>query len=93
VDQAAKLVGFVAQDEGQIHMLFVAPDAQGGRGVGTALLDDVGMQFGVLCLDVNEQNPSARAFYRSRGFEEAGRSDLDGEGRTFPIIHLRRETE
>lgn len=92
VDQEGNLVGFVAQDEGEIYMLFVAPDAQ-GRGVGTTLLEDVGAQFSVVRLDVNEQNPSARAFYRARGFEETGRSDLDGGRRPFPLIHLRRVTE
>ncbi len=50
------VLGFLAQDAGEIHMLFVAPEAR-GRGVGTLLLEDVNSEFGVLRLDVNEQNP------------------------------------
>lgn len=90
VDHTGAILGFLAQDAGEIHMLFVAPVAQ-RRGVGTALLEEVASQFGVVRLDVNEQNPSARAFYTANGFEEVGRSDTDGQGRSFPLLHLRRE--
>ena len=82
-------VGFIAQDAGEIHMLFVAPSAQGG-GVGTALLDDVAEEHAELRLDVNEANPTARTFYLAKGFEQIGRSELDTEGRPFPLLHLRR---
>jgi putative acetyltransferase len=84
-----EVVGFIAQDDGEIHMLFVDPRAH-GRGVGTALLNDVAGGHETLRLDVNEQNPSARSFYRAKGFVEIGRSDFDSEGRPFPLIHLRR---
>jgi len=88
VDQTGAVLGFLAQDAGEIHMLFVAPEAQ-RRGVGTALLEEVASRFGVLHLDVNEQNPTARAFYGARGFVKVGRSDTDGQGRSF-LLHLRR---
>ena len=90
VDETEDVVGFLAQDAGEIHMLFVDPAAQ-RRGVGTALLDDVASGFGALRLDVNDQNPTARAFYSARGFITVGRSDTDGQGRPFPLLHLRRE--
>ena len=90
VDESNEVVGFLAQDAGHIHMLFVDPAAQ-RRGVGTALLEDVASQLGELRLDVNEQNPSARAFYEAKGFREVGRSDVDGQGRPFPLLHLRRD--
>lgn len=81
--------GFVAQDDGEIHMLFVDP-AVHGQGLGTRLLDDVAAAHPVLRLDVNEQNESGRRFHAARGFVEVGRSPLDGEGRPFPLLHLRR---
>lgn len=72
-----------------IEMLFVDPSVH-GRGLGTALLEDAaGGAPGVL-VDVNEQNPDALAFYLSRGFQRVGRSETDGEGRPFPLVHLRR---
>ncbi|HWR84880.1 MAG TPA: acetyltransferase [Rhodoglobus sp.] len=88
-DAGDRPVGFLAQDGGEIHMLFVAPQAQGG-GIGTALLEDVAREHPVLRVDVNEQNPSGRRFYAARGFEQVGRSETDGEGRPFPLLHLRR---
>ncbi|HYI59764.1 MAG TPA: acetyltransferase [Microlunatus sp.] len=82
-------VGFIAAEAGEIHMLFVAPQAH-GTGVGTALLEHVGATESTLRLDVNEQNPAAVAFYLARGFEQVGRSELDGQGRPFPLLHLVR---
>lgn len=43
-----------------------------------------------LLVDVNEANDGARAFYQSVGFEVVGRSALDGDGRPYPLLHLRR---
>lgn len=82
-------LGFVAQDDGEIHMLFVDPAAH-GHGIGTRLLNDVGQHFDVLRVDVNEANDSGRRFYETKGFERVGRSEVDGEGRPFPLLHLQR---
>jgi putative acetyltransferase len=41
-------------------------------------------------VDVNEQNPEARGFYERLGFTVVARSELDGTGRPFPLLHLRR---
>ncbi|WP_433803382.1 acetyltransferase [Actinomycetospora sp. CA-084318] len=82
-------LGFLAARGGEIDMLFVDPAAH-GRGVGTALLDDV--RAPILTLDVNEQNESAWAWYRRRGFVETGRAETDADGLPYPLIHLRRVT-
>ena len=82
-------LGFIAQDHGEIHMLFVDPEAH-GHGIGTRLLENVGQQFDVLRVDVNEGNDSGRRFYETKGFERVGRSEVDDEGRPFPLLHLRR---
>src|SRR6478609_7230667 len=68
-------VGFIAQDDGEIQMLFVDP-ARHGAGIGSALLAAVAAEHPVLRVDVNEANPSGRAFYAARGFEQVGRSEL-----------------
>jgi len=45
---------------------------------------------GQLRVDVNEQNAGASAFYESMGFQVAGRSPLDRQGRPYPLLHLVR---
>lgn len=90
VDPDGRPVGFIGLDGHHVDMLFVHDDAR-GRGVGRALLAWAAQGRPVLTLDVNEQNPAARGFYASQGFEETGRSPVDGEGRPFPLVHMRRD--
>lgn len=45
--------------------------------------------MGAGLVDVNEQNPDAVGFYRRMGFEIVGRLPLDGQGRPFPVLHMR----
>ena len=85
------VVGFLGARGGEVDMLFVDPDTH-GRGAGTTLLDEVAAHHPILTVDVNEQNPAARAWYRRRGFVEFGRSATDADGLPFPILHLRRST-
>jgi putative acetyltransferase len=39
--------------------------------------------------DVNEQNGQAVGFYKRMGFTATGRSPLDGQGRPYPLLHLK----
>ena len=80
-------VGFAGVAEECLEMLFVA-DAARGHGVGTALLNETIVRYGVKKVDVNEQNVGALGFYRSQGFVQVGRSELDGDGRPYPLLHL-----
>jgi putative acetyltransferase len=82
-------LGWIGVHGTQVEALFVDPAAH-RRGVGTALLDAATAGMAPVTLDVNEQNPAALAFYRRRGFVVVGRSELDGDGRPFPLLHLRR---
>lgn len=79
-------VGFAGIDGDMLEMLFVAPDLR-GRGVGSLLLDRA-FARGVRRVDVNEQNPQARGFYEHKGFRVVGRSELDGQGAPYPILHM-----
>ncbi len=69
-------------------MLFV-DDASRGKGIGKMLLQYAIAEFGVNEVDVNEQNPQGVAFYRHMGFEQVGRSALDGQGNPFPLLHMK----
>ena len=90
-DQADVPIGFVALAGNNIEALFLEP-ALRRRGGGRRLVAHAQeLRAGVLTVDVNEQNTEARAFYRALGFEVVGISPLDGTGRPYPLLHMRRE--
>ncbi|WP_282940023.1 acetyltransferase [Paenibacillus sp. RC67] len=83
--------GFIGLDESKIEMLFVDPNYH-GQGIGTRLIKHAeNLKGSHLKVDVNEQNEGAHAFYQRYGFVQTGRSELDGTGRPFPILHLELE--
>ncbi|AJC22031.1 GNAT family N-acetyltransferase [Pandoraea pulmonicola] len=86
-DDAGLIRGFVGVAQGSVEMLFVAPEAR-RQGIGGALLAYAVRELDCTRVDVNEQNPQALAFYRREGFDVVGRSELDGQGRPFPLLHL-----
>ena len=69
-------------------MLFISPDYQ-GQGVGTILCQFAINELGANEVDVNEQNIKARLFYEKMGFFVISRSKLDGQGRPFPLLHMK----
>lgn len=80
-------VGFAGISGKSLEILFVDA-SQHGHGIGAALLSFVVAQRGVTKVDVNEQNARAADFYRHHGFAQVGRSELDDQGRPYPILHL-----
>lgn len=79
--------GFLSIHEKQIEMLFVDALAR-GKGYGGLLLRYAIDELGAETLDVNEQNEQAIGFYKKFGFYQVGRSETDGTGREYPILHL-----
>lgn len=79
-------VGFIGLSPDSIEMLFIDSDRR-GRGYGSALME-FAKQHGATKVDVNEQNPSALYFYKSKGFRINGRDETDDAGRLYPILHL-----
>lgn len=87
-DDQGAVVGFIAVSEGMVHMLFIHP-AWRGQGVGRRLLTHAVDTFNATRLDVNEQNDQAVGFYLKMGFEVVSRSDLDGMGKPYPLLHMQ----
>ena len=85
-DQSRQLLGFIGLANQTIEMLFVDADAR-GQGIGKSLFEWARSQ-GAVRVDVNEQNPKALNFYRNLGLTQTSRSEVDSQGRPFPIIHL-----
>ncbi|MDR0245804.1 MAG: acetyltransferase [Burkholderia sp.] len=88
VDEHDRPIGFMLLDGSHMEALFVDPDRH-GAGVGRRLVEDALERHPDLTTDVNEQNEAATGFYERLGFERCGRSALDGQGRPYPLIHLR----
>jgi len=88
VDASDCPMAFMFIDNGHMEALFVDP-AFHGMGIGAALVRHGLSLYPDMTTDVNEQNHQALGFYEKMGFERIGRSPLDGQGRPYPIIHLK----
>ncbi len=84
-----RLVGFIGVAENNIEMLFVHNDYR-SRGIGKRLVMYGIEKLQVYKVDVNEQNIQAIGFYQHMGFSVITRSDLDAEGKAYPILHMQR---
>lgn len=88
-DDAGDIAGFLGMIEDRIEMLFVDPDWF-RQGVGSALIRYACSVLGARAVTVNEQNPEAVAFYEHHGFRVVSRSEEDGMGNPFPLLHMER---
>jgi len=86
-DEAGAIIGFSGVQEGNVEMLFISPEAR-GSGVGASLLAHAVQKQNATKVDVNEQNTQALGFYEHLGFKVIGRSELDGQGRAYPLLHM-----
>ncbi|MFG5779133.1 acetyltransferase [Comamonas sp. J-3] len=87
VDDKDQALAFMWLEEGHMQALFVHPN-QHGQGLGAALVRHGLGLHPQMSTDVNEQNTQALGFYEKMGFRRTGRSELDGQGRPYPLIHL-----
>ncbi|WP_412177889.1 acetyltransferase [Pectobacterium parmentieri] len=87
-ESTGQAIGFIYLHDGHMEALFIYPDYH-GQGVGKALVKIALSQYSRLATDVNEQNTQAVGFYERIGFERVGRSEVDSQGRPYPLIHLR----
>ncbi|QDV19465.1 putative N-acetyltransferase YjaB [Gimesia panareensis] len=83
-----QVVAFSGIETPKLEALFVHPDWC-GQGLGRGLVEHAIGDQGVCLVDVNEQNEQALGFYLHLGFEVAHRSDVDGFGKPYPLLHLK----
>lgn len=88
VDANDHPLAFMFIDKGHMEALFVDPAGR-GTGIGATLVRHGLSLHPEMTTDVNEQNFQALGFYEKMGFKRTGRSSLDGQGRPYPIIHLK----
>ena len=87
-EQEGVLVGFMGIADGNLEMLFVDNDCR-GTVIGKKLIAYAIANLQVTKVDVNEQNTQAVGFYKYMGFNIVGRSELDAEGKEYPILHMQ----
>jgi putative acetyltransferase len=87
-DDAGAVMGFMGLAGSNMESLFLAPEFH-RRGGGRRMVQHAQARGGELTVDVNEENAAARAFYEACGFAVVGRSELDGQGRPHPLLHMR----
>lgn len=86
-EEDGALVGFMGIAEEHLEMLFVHNDCR-GKGIGKKLIRYAIDNLKVTKVDVNEQNTHAVGFYEHIGFHILKRSELDGQGKKYPILHM-----
>lgn len=87
-DKQGGITAFVGVNEHHIDMLFIHP-SQRGKGLGKRLVRFAVEEFRAHSVDVNEQNGQALGFYQKMGFEVTARDETDGNGKPYPILHMK----
>ncbi|MFY1047713.1 GNAT family N-acetyltransferase [Chryseobacterium sp. GP-SGM7] len=82
-----EIKGFGAVSEDTLEMLFIHSNSH-GKGLGKILCQFLKDKTDFTKVDVNEQNPQAIGFYQKIGFKKIRRSEKDGSGKDYPIIHM-----
>ena len=81
------ILGFMGVSKDSVEMLFI--DSRSiGKGIGKMLLLHAINDLKITKVDVNEQNEQAVKFYEHFGFNVTSRSELDGTGKPYPILHM-----
>ena len=83
-------VAFMGIEKERLEMLFVAPHEM-KKGLGKSLIQFGIKNYQLKELTVNEQNPQAKGFYEHMGFKVYKRTELDEQGKPYPLLYMRRE--
>ena len=87
--ESGKCYGIIGPNAGgNLEMLFI-DNKYRGAGIGKKLITYAIDNLQVTKVDVNEQNVQAVGFYEYMGFNIYKRSNLDGEGKEYLILHMQ----
>jgi len=92
IDENGLPLAFMGMTGNEIDALFVHADAR-GTGVGRLMVEHAFATDPVIRTEVNEQNGQGVAFWEHMGFRRIGRTEIDGQGRPYPLLQMewRRE--
>lgn len=83
-----KDIGFSATNDHHLEMLFIDPDYF-HKGYGSKIIEKLIKSYSIISVDVNEENHEAFRFYSKHGFVLISRSEHDGMGKPYPLLHLK----
>jgi putative acetyltransferase len=86
-DEAGCAAAFMGIENGTLEMLFISPEER-GQGLGKRLLRYGIEHYSLKRLTVNEQNLQARGFYEHMGFHVDRRTELDEQGKPYPLLYM-----
>lgn len=86
-EEEGELVGFIGVAKNNLEMLFIHNNFR-SKGIGKQLLKYAVNMLNIEKVDVNEQNTQAVDFYKHMGFKVINRSELDDQGKEYPILHM-----
>jgi len=87
VDDSDRPLAFMGMTGNSIDSLFVHAKAR-GTGLGRQLVELARTRSARLTTEVNEQNQQGLAFWTHMGFRRTGRTDVDGQGRPYPLVKM-----
>lgn len=83
-------IAFMGIEGAKLEMLFIK-NSEREKGLGKQLLNYGIENYDVDELTVNEQNPNAKGFYEHMGFKTYKRTEVDEQGKPYPILYMRLE--
>lgn len=87
-DASKKPLAFMGIEGQTLEMLFITAEER-GNGLGKRLIRYGIEHYLIKELTVNEQNPSAKGFYEHMGFQVYKRTDLDEQGKPYPLLYMK----
>ena len=81
-------IAFMGIEDTKLEMLFIK-NSERGKGLGKQLLKYGIENYNVNELAVNEQNLNSKGFYEYMGFKTYKRTELDEQGKPYPILYMR----
>ncbi|MCE3021033.1 GNAT family N-acetyltransferase [Staphylococcus pasteuri] len=81
-------IGFSGTNDQNLEMLFIDPQYF-NKGYGTQIVQTLIKDKKIQFVDVNKDNENAIQFYKKNGFIKYDESEQDGQGRDYPILHLK----
>jgi len=83
-----RIVAFMTVSENNIDALFI-DSSERGKGLGKKMVRYAIDELSAISVEVNEQNEQAIGFYKKMGFHVIRRSEIDGQGKPYPILFMR----